>query len=311
MSDFVGFMKNRNGSYKKILIDSDTLKAHSTYLREGIEALGISNSSPWIFTTLYLLLFLRIRHPKNWLQKRTGPAHRLDVKLEDSLLILIPQCFALNDWEKEKLNSITPVDLFASFNLKGIPKSINQTMIHWMKGEWKIDLLEYIPGPQELLRLQVKNTRCITLITNPKQIDSLVLSSRDPLSFALHDLMHAYQFFSQRQSQKGQLGFYRLIDSLYGRMELCEILKSDKNFKKEFEYITSDMNAYVVHLFKSLKCSILKTENGEFFFRNLLIWWEMNEDEKKSSHLLNTPCFSLEDEIILKNFFEKKQTFFK
>ncbi|MBC7538888.1 MAG: hypothetical protein H7281_08705 [Bacteriovorax sp.] len=302
-------MKSRNGSYKKILIDSETLKAHGIVLRTNLEALKKLSLSPQDFTTLYLLLFLRIKHPKNWIQKKTKK-HNFELKCEKfgpELLSIIPDSFGLNDWEKEKLKGLTTFDLFSYFNLKAIPESINKTIIHWLKGIWSIEMLEHIPSPRELLRLQVKNTRCITVITDPLAIDSLVLDCRDPLSFVLHDLMHADQFFSQIESQKGQLGFYYLINSIYDQQDLRNLIKSDDNFKKEFEYVASDMNAYVIHLFKCLKSSISRIDSEDVFFNNLLLWWKMNDDEKKSSHKLNTPHFNHLDEMILKKFFENNQ----
>lgn len=297
-------MKNRNGSYKKILIDSEVLKAHRPYLQTNIEALKLLPLSAPNFTTLYLLLFLRIKHPKNWLQKRNRENHAGSA---DELLSLIPESFCLNEWEKQKLKGITSEELFSLYNLKAIPDSINRTMIKWYQNQWSIKALEHIPSPRELLKLQVKNTRCITLITDPEQIDSMVLESRDPLSFMLHDLMHADQFFSQHESLIGQLGFYNLINSIYDKAELKSLLKSDKNFKKEFEYVTSDMNAYVIHLFKCLKSSIYRTDANDIFFNLILDWWNMNDEQKKSSHLLNSPLFNFENEMILKNFFEQHQ----
>lgn len=300
-------MKNRAGSYKKILIDSETLKSHGAFLRNNLLALQQLPLSPFDFTTLYLLLFLRIKHPKNWLQKKNRLTHQGET---DALLSLIPESFNLNDWELQKLKGVSPLELFTLFHLKGIPDSINRTMINWHSGLWSIECLEFIPTPRQLLQLQVKNSRCITLITDPLQVDQLVLASRDPLSFLLHDLMHADQFFSQPQSLPGQLGFYKLIHGIYDQPELKSLLKNDASFKKEFEYVASDMNAYVIHLFKCLKSSIYRTgtnESADDFFKLLLDWWKMNDEQKHSSHLLNSPQFNLENELILKTFFEGQQ----
>jgi hypothetical protein len=302
-------MKSRTGSYKKILLDLKTLKMNGDFLRGNLNELNKKKLSPKDFTTLYLLLFLRIKHPKNWIQKKSlSLTNECESKnKERELLSLIPEGFILNDWEKDKLKGITGLDLFCRFNLKAIPEAINRAMIHWYLDLWNIELFNFIPIPRELLRLQVKNTRCITVITDPREIDSFVLESRDPLSFLLHDLMHADQFFSQKESQKGQLGFYQLINSIYDRPEFRNLLKNDDNFKKEFEYVASDMNAYVIHLFKCLKSSILKTDKEGLFFETLSIWWKMTDEEKRASHRLNSPDFNHQDEIILKTFFENNQ----
>jgi hypothetical protein len=292
------------------LLETEVLKDHGDYLRTNIKTLKDKNLTAHDFTTLYLLLFLRIKHPKNWIQQKTKNVIELDnTKNSIDLLSLIPESFALTTWEKEKLKDVNTFTLFKNYNLKAIPESINRTMNNWFLGLWKIEMLEYIPVPRELLGLQVNNARCVTVITAENEIDSLVMKARDPLSFVLHDLMHADQFFGQIESQKGQLGFYQLIHSVYDQPDLRRLLKADKDFKKEFEYVTTDMNAYVIHLFKCLKSSIFRTE--EIFFDLLLQCWQMNAEEKKASQKLNTPEFNFQDEMILKIFFESHQHIIK
>lgn len=299
-------MKNRSGSYKKILIVEGLLGPHRTTLTKNIDILRSQTLSSFELCTLYILLFLRIRHPKNWLQKKNSfQANPSEKKLLD----LIPLEFNLTDWEKEKLKDVSAHDLFKYYNLKGIPLAVNRTMINWDLGLWKIELLTHIPTPRELLRMQVHNTRCITLTTDHDEIDKLVLSARDPLSFVLHDLHHADHFFNQDDSLKGQLGFYSLMESVYDRPELKKNLKEDKQFKSEFEYVVSDMNAYVIHLFKCLKSAMsrLDVDKTEPLFPQLLEWWCMPAHVAQSARKLNTPDFSNEDEAHLRHFFESSQ----
>lgn len=179
-------MKNRFGSYKKVLIPEGLLGPQRTNVTKNIDFLIKQPLSHFELCTLYILLFLRIRHSKNWLQKKqTYESNPLDKKLLD----IIPAEFNLTQWEKDKLQNVSALELFKFYNLKGIPQAVNRTMINWGLGLWKIELLTYIPTPREVLRMQVQNTRCITLTTAPDEIDKLVLSSRDPLSFVLHDLL--------------------------------------------------------------------------------------------------------------------------
>lgn len=302
-------MKNRSGSYKKVLIAEGLLGPHRQTLIKNIDLITNLAIHPFELCTLYILLFLRIRHQKNWLQKKTNFIPQTSEKL---LLDFIPEEFQLNDWEKEKLKGLCAKDLFAHYNLKGIPLAVNRTMLNWGNGLWKIEILTHIPTPRELLRMQVKNTRCITLTTNHDEIDRLVLSSRDPLSFVLHDLHHADEFFLKEESLKGQLGFYNLVNQIYDRPELKQTLKSDSQFKTEFNYVVSDMNAYVIHLFKCFKSAFIRTdaETTDPLFPQVLEWWNMPEHIKTSAHKLNTPDFKHEDEMHLKDFFESSQEIF-
>jgi len=298
-------MKNRDGSYKKILLTSQLLGQNFEYLKANLEAIKSHPLSDQDFTTLYILLYLRIKHPTNWLQMKAQNAPR---SRGIPLIDIIPESFELNAWERDKLNNICGHDLFAQFTLKSIPASINRTMINWYQGQWNIIRLEHIPTSRELLKMQVGNARCITTMVEDDQIDKLILDVRDPLSFVLHDLMHADQFFNQPHSIPGQLGFYQCVYSLYQKPELKKLLKHDDQFKREFEYVASDMNAYVIHLFKCFKSAVLRTEGGELFFKNVLEWWNMNGDEKTASLNLNTPNFAAEEEECLKSFFESKRS---
>ena len=301
-------MKNRNGSYKKILLTPHEMGLHHDYLKKAIESLEQLHLPDVDFTTYYILLFLRLKHPKNWLQKKTKSTQIYPYGI--SLLEYLPDNFNLTDWEKEKLKGVTTYTIFLHFNLKGIPESINRTMLNWFQGFWKIKLLKYIPNSRTLLKMQVNNTRCITVTTHHQAITELVLNSRDPLSFVLHDLMHADQFFNQVDSQKGQLGFYHLLNLIYDQPKLTYYLDNDEQFKKEFEYVVSDMNAYVIHLLKCLKSAIdrLPKLNHELSLYHLMIeWWNMAPLEANAALKLNTPEFTFEDELMLKNFFEKNQ----
>ncbi|MBC7428973.1 MAG: hypothetical protein H7336_10200 [Bacteriovorax sp.] len=302
-------MKNRSGSYKKVLIAEGLLGPHRITLTKNIDILTTLPLTHFELCTLYILLFLRIRHSKNWLQKKENFKSN---PLEKKLLDLIPLEFNLTEWEKEKLHDVSIYDLFKFYNLKGIPQAVNRTMTNWGLGFWKIELLTHIPSPRELLRMQVQNTRCITLTTDHNEIDKLVLSARDPLSFVLHDLHHADHFFNQDDSLKGQLGFYSLIESVYDQPLLKKNLREDKQFKTEFEYVVSDMNAYVIHLFKCLKSAFIRTDADKAvpLFPQLLEWWNMPAHVADSAHKLNTPQFNSDDETQLRHFFESSQEIF-
>lgn len=299
-------MKNRHGSYKKVLIAENLLGPQRDTLISCIDALTKLSLKPHELCTLYILLFLRIRHPKNWLQKKSNDSAP---DASSKILDLIPAEFQLNDWEKNKLKDLTLIELYKNYNLKGIPKAVNRTMLNWILGNWNIVLLSHIPSPRELLKLQTQNSRCITLTLGHDEIDRLVLSSRDPLSFVLHDLHHADCFFNQKETQKGQLGFYSLVEKIYDQPLLKSTLKEDKQFKSEFDYVVSDMNAYVIHLFKCFKSAFTKIDETkeEPLFPKILKWWNMPDHVSHSALRLNTPEFKDEDELFLRDFFENSQ----
>ncbi len=294
-------MKNRSGSYKKVLISEGQLSLHQEKLINCIEAMQKSSLTPFEFCTLYIILFLRLKHPKNWLQKKSSVSSHLinDKKVLD----LIPSSFELNGWEKLKLENVSFYEFFINFNLKGIPLASNRTMLNWLQANWPIICLHHIPTPRELLKMQANGSRCITLIINPDEISKMVLSSRDPLSFVIHDLDHADHFFNNDETHKGQLGILRLIDSIYDRPEIKKSLRENHSFKNEFNYVASDMNAYAIHMFKCLKSAF--DRHDQSLFNLVLNWWNVTPEVSSAAHRLSTPEFSQYDEDHLKTFFEE------
>lgn len=294
-------MKNRAGAYKNELINIETLSNNKALILSSLASIEKLQNDEALYTGLYLLLFLRLKHSKNWLQRKS----KLPLKLSLlPILNCIPKEFNLSNWEQEKLRGVSLEDLFLNFNLKGFPASINRTMLAWLYGEWNIVLFFHVPNSKELIALQAENKRCITLITTEARIDTFIFKNRDPLSFALHDIMHTDQFFNMKETTKGQIGFYKRCLPLYDHPKIKSKMKEHKEFKYHFEYATSDMNAYVIHLLKCLKHALfLNDQEGKLFLEVLKIW-QMNEDESNAAIKLNTENFNIQDELILKNYFE-------
>ena len=301
-------MKNRSGSYKKVLFSSEDLKELSQNdlipLMELVKVYESKKLSDCDFTTLYLLFFIRLKSPVNYIQQKNkkftfDPDHK-------KLLQLIPDSFQLSPWEKEKLAQISGPDLFLNFNLKGIPLSVNRAMFNWYQKNWNIVLSFSVPTSDELLILQAQNSRVLTLIVDPKKIAKLILGVRDALSFALHDLMHADQFFNNPISQKGQLGFYNFILE-FQKNEKLKILKINNSiFQNDYEYVISDMNAYIIHLLKSLKSCFTKIDAEETLFQ-LLQEALMPKTIVDLIKKINKVELTIEEELEIKNYFESNQ----
>lgn len=292
-------MKNRSGGYKKVLFSTQELALVGEKLEASLSDLLCLDLVDYDQCTLYILLFLRLRHEKNWLQQKCP----LPFEIEGAkLLEIIPDSFNLSEWEKRKLENVTTKTLFSHFNLRGIPGGINRAMTNWSSGLWNIVLLDYIPSSKKLLGFQAHNKRCVTIITKKDQINKLVLEARDPLSFVLHDLDHADHFFSNREILHGQLGFYKKTLEIYDLPLLENHRRENASFEHDFNYVVSDMNAYVVHLAKCLKAAF--TNHQLSGFQEILQHWKCSPLEEETFSRLNTPCFTSVDETIIKNFFE-------
>ena len=158
-------------------------------------------------------------------------------------------------------------------------------------------MVDLIPSSREVLALQADAKRCISLITH--KIDELIMNERDPLSFLLHDLVHAYKMFSNEILLKGQIGFSRAIMKIFqhekGVKLIQELIDSDEKFSEAFDYLISDMNSHPKHLFHYFKAILINTFKNKFklailygetltefikMFDEFLELFEMNEHQK-------------------------------
>ena len=99
----------------------------------------------------------------------------------------------------------------------------------------------------------------MTLVTDPDLFISEV-EGRDPLSFLLHDLVHADKFFSKFLLSHDQVNYFIDLKARYQRGEFNELLKQQE-FNKKFDYLISDMNSHPEHMKAYLNHIILEAQN--------------------------------------------------
>lgn len=132
------------------------------------------------------------------------------------------------------------------------------------------------------------------------------MGERDPFSFLLHDLVHAYKMFGNDYLLNGQIGFYRAMLKLFDPITsvskkqfiLDELLEFDLEFAEQFEYLISDMNSHPRHLFYYFKAILILAFKRRFgvdknarladkplkefeeLFETILEQFEMSQSEK-------------------------------
>lgn len=300
-------MKNRSGSYRKVLFDESILMANRELILKFITTLKERFENQLIneidFTTIYLLFFIKLKYQKNYLQRFKTSNETI---VSSDLIQICEGLIEFDEYEKSKLKNIDGLTLFTSFNLKGLPQSVCRAMSNWYLGKWDIVLSFKIPSSKTLLKQQALNKRILTLIVDEKRITTLILGKRDPLSFAIHDLMHADQFFNNPISLKGQLGFYKYINDILDNPKLNQLLDSSPLFKEEFEYVVSDMNAYIIHLLKSFVSCFSRIEADETL-KEILEQTKMPQDLLENISKINQQALSEKQEFDIRNYFEQNQ----
>lgn len=171
-------------------------------------------------------------------------------------------------------------ELLANWQLKMVPQKAQCTLQHWARKNWNLQIFSRPLEWKEVLALQASGSRCVTVITDPKDLANHVLNERDPWSFTIHDLEHGFQFFSDPVMHRAQSGFYlktlqALNQGLFSAVPLPPLCK----------YALSDMNSHPLHMWLTFRQGILDAQSREpevyaFSFRQLFDLWEVSVDQQ-------------------------------
>lgn len=246
-------ISSRAGRFKKKLVSHDELQRESPKIEADLAPIlelhrnkSISDAE---LVALYVIVYLSTRYPGTWLG-----AKRPELKIPHDMhfpVKNIPLTFEENIKKRlpESLGN-----LFNSFALRSTPETVNRSLLSWSGGKYPLILMFHIPLPGEVLNQQKQGKRCVTLLT--RGLNEFVLGERDPLSFTMHDLIHADHFYHDNECYEGQLSLYWFLDHCLTQGFFDELLKHP-DFKWELEYLISDMNAYAVHSLKCLKAALI------------------------------------------------------
>lgn len=119
-------------------------------------------------TTYFTLVYLNQRYPNNFLEAVSPIVVDNTPVIDSRRLETLPLKFT-NPNVSTRLrehNVCTLFELVNRFNLHSVPHSARSTLVNWYLGN-KFDLvlfLNRIPSSKQVLRLQAKSKRCVSLI---------------------------------------------------------------------------------------------------------------------------------------------------
>lgn len=257
--------------------------------------------------TLWIISCLCLRRPNSWYSGRQNLA---ESNFQSNIH------FSMNDffqdlgltWPK-KLNPDIGIEEFVrTVRLNPLPAAAANALYFFYIEQYPIEILCYEPKPLELLKLQIDGKRVLTFDPDFTKWPHLKYGQRDPLSFWIHDLIHAEHFFSDPQNQAGQIGFYRLLHDII-TSQILDVTLLNTEFFKSFSYLMSDMNAHPLHLIKTLR-AYLKLHAGEaseslwdsiLSLPSICQYPEIQSAFKR----VNLPIFRLDDAMTLTNFLNR------
>lgn len=297
-----------NFRYQKQLIDIEILKKTASRLAPCFQYWWQKYQHKEIldceFAAIYLLYYQWIRCPENPFMgynhspivpinelpsQSTFQDLKMNVRLKEVYEIgcefypfqLIPKQVA--QWPMD-----LPLLIFINqLELRGIPRAGLQGVVKWYTREYPLVLFAHVPSAYEVLKMQSDGIRCVTAFLQEAELAELYLHTRDPMSFLLHDLIHAHHFMSNPQQFSQQIAFSKLLLKTYNTEQLQFYLNSDSIFNKEFDYLSSDMNGHPCHLYLTLR-SIMwmawdrnpypNTNSFAEMWEQYLKYWEFNDE---------------------------------
>ncbi|MEO8877328.1 MAG: hypothetical protein ABI461_17165, partial [Polyangiaceae bacterium] len=162
---------------------------------------------------------VRASAPHRWLQGAHKPAFACDV-------------------------TAPAVVLFSTTRLRNVPEDVAHGLVEAAHGRRPLHVLDSAPTPNELLAMQARGERCVSILSGDRH--------PDPLEFALHDLCHLEKFVDQ-ESYAGQVGFFAAVH--HGGVS-ARFSHLDEKWKKDVEHVVADMNGSPVFLFAALKMKL-------------------------------------------------------
>lgn len=154
-------------------------------------------------------------------------------------------------WPKKLSTEISLYDFLKTVRIKPLPAVAQKAMFYIFSKKYPVTILDYEPTPAQLLQIQCEGRRIITFKNDYQNWPTQMFGARDPLSFWLHDCIHAEHFFAQPEHFISQLGFYKFV--ALATEKNCWDRPTTAEFNDDFSYLISDMNSHPLHLFKTLK----------------------------------------------------------
>ncbi|WP_413575091.1 hypothetical protein ACLVWU_12555 [Bdellovibrio sp. HCB290] len=261
----------------------------------------------------YLLVFCFLRRPLDFL----GGQHNLP--LPKSSIQGVSGSTVISEFRKtlpeslasaKSLNALDIpacfVSTFCSRSWRSIPFSVQRSVMSWKSGLYHLNLTTRIPSAFDVLEMQSRGERCVSMLITSSELETFVEEGRDVLGFIVHDLIHADHFFHDPLRAAAQVHFCKNLLKVLKIEQINSMLVEDVGFQKEFHYLMSDMNSVPLHLLKTLKaillgyykrkvCTDLKQNlpaalENEFnrCFHGVLKCWNFNSEEWAAAMRLNT-----------------------
>lgn len=169
----------------------------------------------------------------------------------------------LHRWRETLLTARTPeleatlAGWFEHYRFFRIIPSVPIALSGWLLRGWPLRLMAKIPSPREVLHLQARGMRPVTLFENYGRASQAVLTKASGFEFLVHDLEHAWKFCNDPALYQVQCGFFSLFAEAV-ETDVFGPYLDDALFAAKFDYLISDMNTHPVHGLRFLHAVLIE-----------------------------------------------------
>jgi len=199
---------------------------------------------------LFVMAYMENRQTSAWCMP-SGVGAVDDGGLDFKFEKLSPRFDFLKNLEAENFTA-----WITRYKLRKLPEAILRILLAWRRAEVRLTLAPKAISPEEMLMMQARGERVVTLAFDVAKAGECVDGTRDAFEFLLHDLVHADLFFGE--GHLDQRRFFQSVQDVLKAGVLDQDLFNNHELRNDFHYLISDMNSHVRHLTQHLGASLLK-----------------------------------------------------
>ncbi len=142
--------------------------------------------------------------------------------------------------------------LVAEWRLRKVERVVAASLVAWADGARDVDLLDRVPTAEEVLALQARGRRCVSLLDDVTR----TAPHADGLAFCLHDLCHLEKFVDP-EHHRAQVGFFASLERAMRTEAWRGLVRGfDDAWARDLEHVAADMNGSPIFLFAALKMKL-------------------------------------------------------
>jgi hypothetical protein len=129
------------------------------------------------------------------------------------------------------------VDVIARHRVWRVERTVAESIVAWARGERHVELRTDIPHYRELLSLQARGRRAVSLLPE----GAATAPHANPMAFAVHDLCHLEKFHDP-EHHLGQVGFFAMVEAALAELGHWRSIRTLRG--ADLEHVVADMNGW-------------------------------------------------------------------